>query len=48
MEKPDVGPIEGAPPADLVVDDLTVGDGDEAKPGHRVSVHYVGGRVLHG
>ncbi|MET8153425.1 FKBP-type peptidyl-prolyl cis-trans isomerase [Actinoplanes sp. NPDC049668] len=42
MEKPDVGPIEGAPPADLVVDDLTVGDGDEAKPGHRVSVHYVG------
>ena len=42
MEKPDVGPIEGAPPADLVVDDLTVGEGDEAKPGHRVSVHYVG------
>jgi len=42
MEKPDVGPIEGAPPAELVVEDLTVGDGDEAKPGHRVSVHYVG------
>ena len=42
MEKPDVGPIEGAPPAELVVEDLTVGDGDEAKPGHRVNVHYVG------
>ncbi|MEU7904619.1 FKBP-type peptidyl-prolyl cis-trans isomerase [Actinoplanes sp. NPDC049118] len=42
MEKPDVGPIEGAPPAELVVEDITVGDGDEAKPGHRVNVHYVG------
>ena len=42
MEKPDVGPIEGAPPADLVVEDITVGDGQEAVPGTRVSVHYVG------
>ena len=42
MEKPDVGPIEGAPPADLVVEDVTVGDGPEATPGSYVSVHYVG------
>ena len=34
MEKPDVGPITGEPPAELVVEDLVVGDGDEAKPGH--------------
>lgn len=42
MDKPEVGPIEGAPPAELVVEDITVGDGAEAQPGHQVSVHYVG------
>jgi peptidylprolyl isomerase len=42
MDKPDVGPIEGEPPAELLIEDLTTGDGDEAKPGHQVSVHYVG------
>ena len=42
MDKPDVGPIEGAPPAELLIEDITVGDGAEAKPGHTVSVHYVG------
>lgn len=42
MDKPDVGRIEGEPPADLVIDDITVGDGDEAKPGQYVTVHYVG------
>jgi peptidylprolyl isomerase len=42
MDKPDVGPIEGAPPAELVIEDLTVGSGDEAKPGQHVTVHYVG------
>ena len=42
MEKPDVGPIGGAPPAELRVEDITVGDGPEAKPGQHVSVHYVG------
>lgn len=40
--KPDVTIPEGAPPGDLVVEDLTVGDGDEATAGNRVSVHYVG------
>jgi peptidylprolyl isomerase len=42
MDKPDVGPIEGEPPAELLIEDITVGDGDEAKPGQQVSVHYVG------
>ncbi|MEU1807661.1 FKBP-type peptidyl-prolyl cis-trans isomerase [Micromonospora sp. WMMD1076] len=42
MDKPEVGPIEGAPPADLVVEDITVGDGPEARAGQLVSVHYVG------
>jgi peptidylprolyl isomerase len=42
MDKPDVGPIEGEPPADLVIEDITVGDGPEAKPGQLVDVHYVG------
>ncbi|MBU2664294.1 FKBP-type peptidyl-prolyl cis-trans isomerase [Actinoplanes bogorensis] len=42
MDKPDVGPIEGAPPADLVIEDITVGEGPEAAPGQYVNVHYVG------
>jgi len=42
MQKPDVGPIEGAPPADLVVEDLTVGDGATVGAGQTASVHYVG------
>ena len=42
MDKPDVGPIEGAPPAELVIEDITVGDGPEAKAGQTVDVHYVG------
>ncbi|WP_435209822.1 FKBP-type peptidyl-prolyl cis-trans isomerase [Micromonospora sp. bgisy143] len=40
--KPEVGPIEGTPPADLVTEDITVGDGPQAEPGQLVSVHYVG------
>jgi len=42
MDKPDVGPIEGDPPGELVIEDITVGDGAEAAPGDVVSVHYVG------
>jgi peptidylprolyl isomerase len=42
MDKPDVGPIEGEPPAELLIEDLTVGNGDEAKQGQQVTVHYVG------
>ena len=42
MPKPDVTIPEGNPPEDLQVEDVQVGDGEEARPGHRVSVHYVG------
>jgi peptidylprolyl isomerase len=42
MDKPDVGPIEGEPPAELLIEDITPGDGEEARPGQHVSVHYVG------
>ena len=42
MPKPDVTIPDEAPPADLVIEDLEVGDGDEAVPGRPVEVHYVG------
>jgi peptidylprolyl isomerase len=42
-EKPQVEiPAGQQPPAQLEVDDLTVGDGEEAAAGHDVEVHYVG------
>ena len=42
LSKPEVQPYEGASPADLVIEDLTVGEGPEAAAGSLVSVHYVG------
>ena len=42
MSKPDVTIPDGPPPTDLVLEDLTVGGGDEAVAGHNVEVHYVG------
>ena len=42
-EKPHVYvPAGEAPPAELVIEDLEVGGGDEAKAGHNVEVHYAG------
>ena len=41
-DKPEVDFPEGAPPADLTIEDLTVGDGEEAAPGRTAVVHYVG------
>jgi peptidylprolyl isomerase len=41
-QKPDVVVPEGNPPADLVMEDITVGSGAEAKSGANVEVHYVG------
>ena len=40
--KPDVTIPETPAPTNLVVEDLERGDGDEARPGQSVSVHYVG------
>lgn len=41
-QKPEVDPHDGPAPDDLVVTDLTVGDGAEARAGQTVQVHYVG------
>ena len=41
-DKPEIDFPEGPPPADLEITDITEGDGDEAKAGARVNVHYVG------
>ena len=40
--KPFVEPHMGSVPDDLVVEDLVVGDGDEARAGTKATVHYVG------
>ncbi|MFI6102490.1 FKBP-type peptidyl-prolyl cis-trans isomerase [Lentzea sp. NPDC051213] len=40
--KPEVDPHDGAAPADLLIEDITVGEGAEATAGQFVSVHYVG------
>jgi peptidylprolyl isomerase len=40
--KPDVTIPSADPPTDLVVEDLTEGDGAEAAAGSNVVVHYVG------
>ena len=40
--KPEVDPHDGPAPADLLIEDITVGDGAEATAGQFVSVHYVG------
>jgi len=42
MTKPAIEPVEGPPPADLVVEDIIVGEGPEAQPGQFATVHYVG------
>ncbi len=41
-EKPEIDFPGGEPPTDLEITDLTVGEGAEAKPGAKVTVHYVG------
>ncbi len=42
LERPQIDKPEGDVPFDLVVDDITVGDGEEANKGDKVTVHYVG------
>ncbi len=41
-DKPTVTIPDTDAPSELVIDDLSVGTGDEAAPGHNVEVHYVG------
>ncbi|WP_431804246.1 FKBP-type peptidyl-prolyl cis-trans isomerase [Microbacterium sp. bgisy203] len=40
--KPEFDAPEGPAPTELVIRDIIVGDGDEAKPGDTVTVHYAG------
>jgi peptidylprolyl isomerase len=47
-ERPEVDPPEGDIPFELGIDDLVVGDGDEATAGAKVTVHYVGVSFLTG
>ena len=42
MPKPEVTISDGPPPDDLVIEDLVEGEGDAARAGQEVSVHYVG------
>ncbi|HET9995902.1 MAG TPA: FKBP-type peptidyl-prolyl cis-trans isomerase [Nocardioides sp.] len=42
MEKPEIEFPGAEPPADLVITEVTEGDGAEATSGSTVSVHYVG------
>jgi peptidylprolyl isomerase len=41
-DKPEIDFPEGPPPGDLEVLDIVEGEGDEARPGSVVDVHYVG------
>jgi len=41
-QKPEIDFVDPTPPTDLVINDITVGDGEEATERDRVSVHYVG------
>jgi len=42
MDKPEIDPPMIGAPAELVITDLVVGDGDEVVAGAMVDVHYVG------
>ena len=42
MEKPEIEFFDPEPPSDLVITDISEGDGAEATSGSTVSVHYVG------
>ena len=41
-DKPEMGFPAGPPPTRLEITDLVVGEGDQAKAGQNVTVHYVG------
>jgi peptidylprolyl isomerase len=42
LERPDIDPPEGDIPFELGIEDIVVGDGQEATSGSKVSVHYAG------
>jgi peptidylprolyl isomerase len=42
LERPQIDKPDGDIPFELAVEDIVVGDGDEATKGSKVAVHYVG------
>ena len=42
LERPTIEKPQGDIPFDLLIDDVVVGDGDEATSGRKVTVHYAG------
>ncbi|MFJ7209573.1 FKBP-type peptidyl-prolyl cis-trans isomerase [Streptomyces sp. NPDC098789] len=42
LEKPEIDFPEGDVPTDLVIEEIWLGDGAEAKVGSKIRVHYVG------
>jgi peptidylprolyl isomerase len=42
MNKPEIEPTLGPEPTELIIEDITVGEGVEATPGGNVDVHYLG------
>ncbi|MGX1976892.1 FKBP-type peptidyl-prolyl cis-trans isomerase [Streptomyces kronopolitis] len=42
LEKPEIDFPEGDAPTDLVVEDIWLGDGTEARTGSNIKAHYVG------
>ena len=48
LQRPQVDKPEGDIPFELGIDDLVAGDGPEATPGAKVTVHYVGVSFLTG
>ena len=42
LDKPEIDFPDFPVPADLVIEDITVGTGEEAKAGQQVTVHYAG------
>ncbi|HEV8462824.1 MAG TPA: FKBP-type peptidyl-prolyl cis-trans isomerase [Gaiellaceae bacterium] len=42
LERPEIDKPDGDIPFDLLIEDIVVGDGEEATNGSKVTVHYVG------
>ena len=42
LERPTIENPQGDIPFDLLIEDLVVGEGEEATPGRKVTVHYAG------
>jgi peptidylprolyl isomerase len=48
LERPEIDKPDGDIPFELGIDDIVVGDGEEATKGSKVTVHYVGVSFLTG